>query len=217
MLAGTTVFITAGPTREPLDPVRYISNHSSGKMGYALAVAAVDAGARVKLISGPVNLAAPARMELVRVQTAEEMLAAAMDGIDECDIFIAAAAVADYRPTAVAEHKIKKGSEEIMELHLVKNPDIVASVAALPNKPFTVGFAAETWDLLSHARSKLERKQLDLIVANDVSQPGIGFNSDENAVTLVSRDAALPLLQTSKRQLASQLIRQIAELYNRAP
>ena len=217
MLAGTTVFITAGPTREPLDPVRYISNHSSGKMGYALAVAAVDAGARVKLISGPVNLAAPARMELVRVQTAEEMLAAAMDGIDECDIFIAAAAVADYRPTAVAEHKIKKGSEEIMELHLVKNPDIVASVAALPNKPFTVGFAAETRDLLSHARSKLERKQLDLIVANDVSQPGIGFNSDENAVTLVSRDAALPLLQTSKRQLASQLIRQIAELYNRAP
>jgi phosphopantothenoylcysteine decarboxylase/phosphopantothenate--cysteine ligase len=186
-------------------------------MGYALAVAAVDAGARVKLISGPVNLAAPARMELVRVQTAEEMLAAAMDGIDECDIFIAAAAVADYRPTAVAEHKIKKGSEEIMELHLVKNPDIVASVAALPNKPFTVGFAAETRDLLSHARSKLERKQLDLIVANDVSQPGIGFNSDENAVTLVSRDAALPLLQTSKRQLASQLIRQIAELYNRAP
>jgi phosphopantothenoylcysteine decarboxylase/phosphopantothenate--cysteine ligase len=99
----------------------------------------------------------------------------------------------------------------------VKNPDIVASVAALPNKPFTVGFAAETRDLLSHARSKLERKQLDLIVANDVSQPGIGFNSDENAVTLVSRDAALPLLQTSKRQLASQLIRQIAELYNRAP
>jgi phosphopantothenoylcysteine decarboxylase/phosphopantothenate--cysteine ligase len=216
-LAGKTVFITAGPTREALDPVRYISNHSSGKMGYALAQAAVDAGARVKLISGPVNLPAPPRMALVQVQSAADMLAAAMDGIDSCDIFIAAAAVADYRPTAVSEHKLKKGAEEIMELRLVKNPDIVASVAALPRKPFTVGFAAETRDLLSYARSKLERKNLDLIVANDVSQPGIGFNSDENAVTLVSRDASLVLPQTSKRQLASQLIRQIAELYNRAP
>jgi phosphopantothenoylcysteine decarboxylase/phosphopantothenate--cysteine ligase len=216
-LAGKTVFITAGPTREALDPVRYISNHSSGKMGYALAQAAVDAGARVKLISGPVNLPAPPRMALVQVQSAADMLAAAMDGIDSCDIFIAAAAVADYRPTAVTEHKLKKGAEEIMELRLVKNPDIVASVAALPRKPFTVGFAAETRDLLSYARSKLERKNLDLIVANDVSQPGIGFNSDENAVTLVSRDASLVLPQTSKRQLASQLIRQIAELYNRAP
>jgi phosphopantothenoylcysteine decarboxylase/phosphopantothenate--cysteine ligase len=217
ILSGKTVFITAGPTREALDPVRYISNHSSGKMGYALAQAAVDAGARVKLISGPVNLPAPPRMALVQVQSAADMLAAAMDGIDSCDIFIAAAAVADYRPTAVSEHKLKKGAEEIMELRLVKNPDIVASVAALPRKPFTVGFAAETRDLLSYARSKLERKNLDLIVANDVSQPGIGFNSDENAVTLVSRDASLVLPQTSKRQLASQLIRQIAELYNRAP
>ncbi len=215
-LAGKTVFITAGPTREALDPVRYISNHSSGKMGYALAQAAVDAGARVKLISGPVNLTAPARMDVVAVQSANDMLAASLEGIDACDIFIAAAAVADYRPAAVAEHKIKKGAEEIMELRLVKNPDIVASVAALPGKPFTVGFAAETQDLLTYARGKLERKNLDLIVANDVSQPGIGFNSDDNAVTLVSRDAVLPLPQTSKRQLASQLIRQIADLYNRA-
>jgi phosphopantothenoylcysteine decarboxylase / phosphopantothenate---cysteine ligase len=215
-LTGKTVFITAGPTREALDPVRYISNHSSGKMGYALAQAAVDAGARVKLISGPVNLAAPARMDVVAVQSADDMLAASLEGIESCDIFIAAAAVADYRPAAMAEHKIKKGAQEIMELRLVKNPDIVASVAALPRKPFTVGFAAETRDLLTYARGKLERKNLDLIVANDVSQPGIGFNSDDNAVTLVSRDAVLPLPQTSKRQLASQLIRQIADLYNRA-
>ncbi|NVK43747.1 MAG: bifunctional phosphopantothenoylcysteine decarboxylase/phosphopantothenate--cysteine ligase CoaBC [Oceanospirillaceae bacterium] len=214
VLAGKTVYITAGPTREPLDPVRYISNHSSGKMGYALAEAAVDAGARVRLISGPVNLPAPARMERVMVETAEQMLAASLDGIDGCDIFIAAAAVADYRPTAVAEHKIKKGAEEIMELHLVKNPDIVATVAARPDKPFTVGFAAETRDLVDYARGKLERKHLDLVVANDVSQPGIGFNSNENAVTLVSRDDDLTLPQTSKRQLASQLIRHIAERYS---
>jgi len=214
VLAGKTVYITAGPTREPLDPVRYISNHSSGKMGYALAEAAVDAGARVRLISGPVNLPAPARMERVMVETAEQMLAASLEGIEGCDIFIAAAAVADYRPTAVAEHKIKKGAEEIMELHLVKNPDIVATVAARPDKPFTVGFAAETRDLVEYARGKLERKNLDLVVANDVSVPGIGFNSSENAVTLVSRDDDRALPQTSKRQLASQLIRHIAELYS---
>ncbi|GGO88822.1 phosphopantothenate synthase [Marinobacterium nitratireducens] len=213
VLAGKTVYITAGPTREPLDPVRYISNHSSGKMGYALAEAAVDAGARVRLISGPVNLPAPARMERVLVETAEDMLEASLEGIDGCDIFIAAAAVADYRPTAVAEHKIKKGAEEIMELHLVKNPDIVATVAGRPDKPFTVGFAAETRDLVDYARGKLERKNLDLVVANDVSAPGIGFNSNENAVTLVSRDSELSLPQTSKRQLASQLIRHIAERY----
>jgi len=210
-LTGKTVFITAGPTREPLDPVRYISNHSSGKMGYALAAAAVDAGARVKLISGPVNLPCPDRVERVSVQTAEEMLNASLDGIESCDIFIASAAVADYRPTSVAEHKIKKGSEEIMELHLVKNPDIVATVAALPEKPFTVGFAAETRDVLGYARKKLERKNLDLIIANDVSRADIGFNSDENAVTVISPDSATELPQASKRQLGGSLIKAIAE------
>ncbi|MBY4678921.1 bifunctional phosphopantothenoylcysteine decarboxylase/phosphopantothenate--cysteine ligase CoaBC [Marinobacterium arenosum] len=213
LLTGKTVYITAGPTREPLDPVRYISNHSSGKMGYALAESAVDAGARVKLISGPVNLAAPARLQRVMVQTAEEMLAASLDGLDDCDIFIASAAVADYRPTAVAEQKIKKGAEEIMELHLVKNPDIVATVANQADKPFTVGFAAETRDVIEYARSKLDRKNLDMIVANDVSRSEIGFNSDENAVTVVSRQAEIELPQTSKRQLAGQLIRLIAEQY----
>ena len=213
-LSGKTVFITAGPTREPLDPVRYISNHSSGKMGYALAQAAVDAGAQVKLISGPVNLSAPERVECIQVETAEEMLAASLEGIDSCDLFIGAAAVADYRPIAIAEHKIKKGHEEIMELRLVKNPDIIASVAALSKRPCVVGFAAETHDLLSYARSKLERKNLDLIVANDVSVPGIGFNSDDNRVTLISATREVELPQTSKRLLARQLIEQIAQHLN---
>lgn len=215
VLTGKTVFITAGPTREPLDPVRYISNHSSGKMGYALAEAAIDAGAKVKLITGPVNIPAPERAERVPVQTAEEMLEASLSGIQQCDIFIASAAVADYRPTAIAEHKIKKGTEEIMELHLVKNPDIVATVAGQADKPFTVGFAAETQDVLSYARGKLTRKNLDLIVANDVSRSDIGFNSDENAVTLISATIEQTLPQASKRQLASQLIKLIAQEYHK--
>jgi len=214
-LSGKRVFITAGPTREPLDPVRFISNHSSGKMGYALAEAAVDAGAQVRLISGPVNLSPPARLEYVQVESAEQMLAAALDGIEHCDIFIAAAAVADYRPVAVAEHKIKKGSEEIMELHLIKNPDIVATVAARDSRPFTVGFAAETRNVIEYARSKLERKGLDLIIANDVSNPEIGFNSDDNAVTLVSPTATTSLPQGPKRLLARQLIDRIAEACHR--
>ncbi len=212
-MAGLNVCITAGPTREPLDPVRYISNHSSGKMGYALAAAAVDAGARVRLISGPVNLSTPTHVERISVTTAEDMLQASLEHINDCDIFIACAAVADYRPTSIAEHKIKKGNEEIMELHLVKNPDIVATIAARDNKPFTIGFAAETRDVISYAQGKLERKNLDIIIANDVSQAGIGFNSDENAVTLVTRTTQIDIPQTSKRQLATQLIEQISLLY----
>ncbi|MGB0205099.1 MAG: bifunctional phosphopantothenoylcysteine decarboxylase/phosphopantothenate--cysteine ligase CoaBC [Neptuniibacter sp.] len=212
-LTGKTVYITAGPTREALDPVRYISNHSSGKMGYALAEAAVEAGAKVKLISGPVNIAAPERVELIKVESAEQMLSASTETLSDCDIFIAAAAVADYRPTAVSEHKIKKGSEEIMELHLVKNPDIVATVAGSSPKPFTIGFAAETKDVLNYARGKLERKGLDLIIANDVSRTDIGFNSDDNAVTVISRQDTLELPQASKRQLAVRLIELIAAQY----
>ncbi|WP_293268065.1 bifunctional phosphopantothenoylcysteine decarboxylase/phosphopantothenate--cysteine ligase CoaBC [Neptunomonas sp.] len=212
-LAGLNIYITAGPTREPMDPVRYISNHSSGKMGYALAEAAIDAGANVKLISGPVNLPVPAHVKRISITTAEDMLEASLEGISDCDIFIACAAVADYRPTSIAEHKIKKGNEEIMELHLIKNPDIVATIAERANKPFTIGFAAETRDVLSYAQGKLERKNLDVIVANDVSQAGIGFNSDENAVTLVTRDTHIDIPQTSKRQLAAQLIEHISQLY----
>ena len=185
-------------------------------MGYALAEAAVDAGARVKLVSGPVNLAAPDRMERVMVQSAEDMLAASLDGLEQCDIFIASAAVADYRPTAVAEHKMKKGKEEVMELHLVKNPDIVATVASHEQRPFTVGFAAETRDVVQYARDKLSRKKLDLIIANDVSRSDIGFNSDQNAVTVVSSESEVELPATPKRQLAAQLIRMIAEQYQQA-
>lgn len=212
-LTGKTLFITAGPTREAMDPVRYISNHSSGKMGYAIAEAAAEAGASVKLISGPVNIKAPERTQLIKVESAEEMLSASLEGLENCDIFIAAAAVADYRPTAVAEHKIKKGTEEIMELHLVKNPDIVATVAGSSPKPYTVGFAAETKDVLNYARGKLERKGLDLIIANDVSRSDIGFNSDENAVTVISQQDTLELPQASKRQLAGSLIELIAAKY----
>lgn len=209
-LTGKTVFITAGPTREALDPVRYISNHSSGKMGYALAEAAIEAGAKVKLITGPVTLTPPERATTVAIESANEMLEASLLDLSLCDIFIAAAAVADYRPTAIAEHKIKKGTEEIMELHLVKNPDIVATVASSTPKPFTVGFAAETKDVLEYAKSKLERKNLDMIIANDVSRSDIGFNSDENAVTVISHSGIETLPQTSKRKLASVLIDQIA-------
>jgi phosphopantothenoylcysteine decarboxylase/phosphopantothenate--cysteine ligase len=210
-LSGRSVVITAGPTREALDPVRYISNHSSGKMGFSLAEAAVDAGAHVTLIAGPVNLATPDHVQRIDVVSAEDMLFAAQTAADSCDVFIACAAVADYRPAAVAEQKIKKGKEEIMELRLVKNPDIVATIASMENGPFTVGFAAETQDVIEYAKSKRARKQLDLIIANDVSEPGIGFNSDDNAVTLISEDSIEPLPKMSKRKLASQLIHHIAE------
>lgn len=210
-LAGLNIHITAGPTREALDPVRFISNHSSGKMGYALAQAALNAGANVKLISGPVNLAPPAGANLVQVESAQQMLNAALDGLKACDIFIACAAVADYRPTAIAEHKIKKGHEELMELHLTKNPDIVATVALQPHKPFTVGFAAETRDLITYARDKLIRKGLDMIIANNVAQAGIGFNSDQNAVTIITAQQEEALPQGSKQQLARQLISKIAQ------
>lgn len=210
VLNGKRVVITAGPTREAIDPVRFISNHSSGKMGYALAEAAADAGAEVTLISGPVNLNAPAHVKRIMVESAQDMLDAALHTADNCDVFIGAAAVADYRPEFVSTNKLKKGKEESMEIRLIKNPDIIATIAALPNKPFTIGFAAETNDVLSYAREKRLRKQLDMIIANDVSIAGIGFNSDENQVTLITLTDEISLPQTSKRQLARQLIEHIA-------
>ncbi|MBT3147273.1 bifunctional phosphopantothenoylcysteine decarboxylase/phosphopantothenate--cysteine ligase CoaBC [Neptunomonas phycophila] len=212
-LAGLRLTITAGPTREALDPVRYISNHSSGKMGFSLAQAAVSAGAHVTLISGPVNLATPDHVTRLDINSAQDMLQAAESDAAQCDIFIACAAVADYRPSAVAEHKIKKGKEEIMELHLIKNPDIVATIASKVNAPFTVGFAAETRDIVSYAQDKLVRKKLDLIIANDVSRTDIGFNSDDNAVTLVTANQVTELPMMRKRQLATSLIDHIAQLY----
>lgn len=188
--SGLTITITAGPTREPLDPVRYLSNHSSGKMGYALAEAAAALGARVKLISGPVALACPTGVECLEVETAREMHAAAQRLAPESDLFIGCAAVADYRAETAAEHKIKKvEGEDALTLRLVKNPDIIASVAALPeaSRPLVVGFAAETRDVERYARDKLTRKGLDMIVANDVSCEGLGFGADDNAAVLLWR------------------------------
>ncbi len=209
-LSGSRVVITAGPTREAIDPVRYISNHSSGKMGYALAEAAVEAGARVTLISGPVNLSTPDRVTGVDVISAEDMLDASLNELGDCDIFIAAAAVADYRPASAAEQKLKK-TRENMEISLVRNPDIVATVATHQQRPFTIGFAAETEKVVEYARDKMRRKNLDMIIANDVAGEGIGFNSDDNAVTVVQRDREQSIPQTSKSQLARQLITLIAD------
>ena len=205
-LAGKKVVITAGPTREAIDPVRYLSNHSSGKMGYALAQAAAEAGAQTILISGPTQLATPARVNRIDVISAEDMYAASMREAQGCDLFIAAAAVADYRPAQVASQKMKKGADDTLTLTLVKNPDIVASVAALERKPFTVGFAAESENLLEYARAKLVRKNLDMVIANNISDSQIGFNSDDNAVTLVENSSITDISQRSKQQLARELI-----------
>ncbi len=210
LLDGKRILITAGPTREAIDPVRYISNHSSGKMGYALARAAADAGASVTLVSGPVTLAVPAGVERVAVESAQDMYDAVLARSGQSDLFIGCAAVADYRPATVVEQKIKKQADE-MTLTLVRNPDIISAVAASPDRPFTVGFAAETQDVLSYARDKLERKGLDAIIANDVSVEGIGFNSDQNEVTLLTADGEEPLPRMGKQQLADALIAHLAQ------
>lgn len=210
-LAGKTVVITAGPTREAIDPVRYLSNHSSGKMGYALAQAAAEAGAQTILISGPTQLATPARVTRIDVISAEDMYAASLQAAPKCDLFIAAAAVADFRPEQVASQKMKKGAEDTLTLTLVKNPDIVASVAALEPKPYTVGFAAESENLLEYARAKLTRKNLDMVIANNISDDQIGFNSDDNAVTLVETSLITDISQRSKQQLARELIALFAQ------
>ena len=209
-LDGAKLCITAGPTREAIDPVRYISNHSSGKMGYALAEAAADAGARVTLISGPTQLPCPERVTRIDVISAQQMYDASLEKMGDCDIFIACAAVADYRPASVEEQKIKKHNDA-MRIELVRNPDIVSAVASHPKRPFTVGFAAETQDVVSYARDKLQRKNLDLIVANDVSDSRIGFNTDDNRVIVISADDEQHIEQMSKRQLARQLIAMIAQ------
>ncbi|MEH6560410.1 MAG: bifunctional phosphopantothenoylcysteine decarboxylase/phosphopantothenate--cysteine ligase CoaBC [Marinobacter sp.] len=205
-LAGKRVVITAGPTREPIDPVRYISNHSSGKMGYALAVAARNAGATVVLVSGPVTLAAPAGIDIRNVVSAADMLKASSQAVDEgCDLFVATAAVADYRPENCASNKIKKSSE-VMSLPLVRNPDTLATIAGRSDAPFTVGFAAETSDVAHYAKDKMQRKNLRMIVANDVSAPGLGFNSDNNAVTVFWADGQETIGPDSKQIIAERLV-----------
>ena len=213
ILQGRRVVITAGPTREAIDPVRYLSNHSSGKMGYALAEAAMEAGAEVTLISGPVHIPAPERVKVVSVISARDMLDASLAAAAGADLFIAAAAVADYRPVQVADQKLKKQSDSNhFTLELEENPDIVASVAQQQPRPFMVGFAAETQDLERYAREKLIRKRLDLVIANNVAEAGIGFNSDDNEVLLVSEDDTLPLLKMPKTGLARHIVAQLAEL-----
>lgn len=211
LLAGLHVVVTAGPTHEAIDPVRYIANGSSGKMGYALAEAAREAGARVTLISGPVSLPAPGHVERQSVVSAAEMHAAVMKCMSECDIFLAVAAVADYRSQAIAPVKLHK-ENDVMTLSLQRNPDIVASVAQLDKKPFVVGFAAETDNVIEQARAKRQRKQMDMIIANQVGN-GKGIGSDDNAVTVITPHAETSIERMPKPQLARKLINMIAEEY----
>jgi len=207
-LTGKTVIVTAGPTREAIDPVRYISNHSSGKMGYAMAEAARDAGARVILLSGPVSLPAPDGVQVVAIESAEELFDATRANIDGADLFIAAAAVSDYRSESIESSKIKK-SQDGMTLKLVRSPDILASVAALKNGPFTVGFAAETDKLRDYALGKLKAKQLDMIIANKVGR-GLAFGQDDNAVQVFWRGGEQAYPRAPKTELARDLIGLIA-------
>ncbi len=212
-LEGKRVLLTAGPTREALDPVRYVTNHSSGKMGFAIAEAAAKMGAQVTLVSGPVNLATPALVERINVESAVDMHSAVMESASQHDVFIACAAVADYRPESIADQKIKKtGENDTLTITMVKNPDIVASVAAMTeNRPFTVGFAAETQNVEQYARGKLTNKNLDMICANDVSLAGQGFNSDDNALTVYWPQGEQSLPLTSKTELARSLMLLINE------
>ncbi len=211
-LTGKRVLVTAGPTREAIDPVRYISNRSSGKMGYAVAVAAVEAGAAVTLISGPVSLPCPARVERVHVETAEEMRRVVMERIALVDIFIATAAVADYRPRETVPGKIKKSAPD-MTLLLELNPDILAAVAAMPGGPFTVGFAAETGDVEARAAEKLRSKGLDMIAANQVGA-GMGFEAEDNALHVLWEGGGTRLARTRKDRLARQLLAVVATRYH---
>ena len=206
-MSNKSILITAGPTQEPIDPVRYLTNRSSGKMGYALAEVAVEAGAQVTLVSGPVNIEPPARCNLVSVKTAEEMHEAVMHHIKKKDIYIGTAAVADYSPTKVEGSKIKKDrSNSPLVLEMKENKDILKEVSELEDKPYMVGFAAETDDLLENARKKLETKKLDLIIANDVSDKSIGFDSNENEVTLITSSEELLLDRDSKKKIAKKIL-----------
>ena len=212
-LQGKKVVITAGPTREALDPVRYISNHSSGKMGYALATAALDAGANVVLISGPVNLSIPERCQYLSVISASDMLLASLEYAKKADIFIATAAVADYRAVSIAENKIKSDSD-VLTINFEKNPDIVSTVATANESLFVVGFAAESTDVENYAMGKLKTKGLNAIIANDISRSDIGFNSDDNEVSWIDADSSIAFSKRSKTQLSRDLIAQIAHKYN---
>jgi phosphopantothenoylcysteine decarboxylase/phosphopantothenate--cysteine ligase len=215
VLQGVRILVTSGPTHEPLDPVRYLGNRSSGRMGHAVATAAAEAGAHVTLVSGPVALPEPAGMqEVLPVKTAQDMHAACMARASGTDIFIAVAAVADFRPAEVMSHKIKKGDTQDVSLQLVRNPDILADIAALPDAPFTVGFAAETENLAEYAQAKLREKRVQMIAANCVSASA-GFEAEDNALTLFSAQGQEEFPRAAKIELARQLIQRIAMHYNK--
>ena len=211
-LHGRHVLLTVGPTREPLDPVRFIGNRSSGRMGFALAEAMVGLGASVEMVAGPTALSPPAGLTVTPVETAAQMYDAVMERIARCDLFIGAAAVADYRPAEPAPSKLKKTNEQLT-LELVRNPDIVQSVAALVGRPFTVGFAAETDQLEAHARGKLETKRLDMVAANLVAAGRGGFEDENNALLVLWDGGRRSLPMMPKTRLAMALAELIAERY----
>ena len=210
-LAGKNFVITGGPTREAIDPVRFISNHSSGKMAYALAAEAVAAGAKVTLISGPVNLPTPESVKRIDVISAAQMLVATLEAMTDCDVFIGVAAVADYRPIEIRKQKIKK-SDEKMLLSLIKNPDIISEVAQLVDKPFVVGFAAETNDILSNGKDKLKRKGLDMLFANNATKT---FNNDSIVVTALTETNETELKEGNKNVVARNMLQLIATALNK--
>jgi len=209
-LAGETVLITAGPTREKIDPVRYLTNRSSGRMGYSLAEAAVRRGARVLLVSGPTSLTPPGAAEVTRVESTEEMRDAVLRFLPQASIVIKTAAVADYRPKSTAGQKIKRTGP--MTLELEATPDILKELSSKKTSQIIVGFAAETENVLENARQKLLAKNLDAIIVNDVSREGIGFDSDRNAVTIISRDDVVEVPETTKWEVAQRVLDQIAKL-----
>jgi phosphopantothenoylcysteine decarboxylase/phosphopantothenate--cysteine ligase len=213
-LAGETILVTAGPTREKIDPVRYLTNRSSGRMGFAIAEAALRRGARVLLVSGPTAIAAPGAAELTQVETAEEMLAAVLKFLPEATVVIKTAAVADFRPKAAAGQKIKRKGE--MKLELEPTADILAEVARRKSTQIVLGFAAETENVLENARKKLASKSLDAIVVNDVSREGIGFDSDRNAVTIISHSEVVEVPETSKWEVAHRVLDQVVKLRKRS-
>ena len=214
-MTGLRVLVTAGPTRESIDPVRYITNSSSGKQGYAIAEAARDAGAIVTLVSGPVALPPPKGVQQINIISAAQMKSAVLDIANDIDIMFGVAAVADYRPSHSEPHKIRKMQQNgsSMSIELVENDDILASVAALSDPPYLVGFAAETQSLIKNAVQKRERKCLDAIVVNDVSDHSIGFDSDENEVTLLHEHGETTFEKSPKAAIASKLVAAISELY----
>jgi phosphopantothenoylcysteine decarboxylase/phosphopantothenate--cysteine ligase len=213
-LAGETILITAGPTREKIDPVRYITNRSSGRMGYALAEAALRRGAHVHIVSGPTNLMPPDAAQFTRVETADEMRDAALKLLSQATIVIKTAAVSDYRPKAAANQKLKRSGPMLLELEPTK--DILAELASKKTHQLIVGFAAETEDVLENARKKLARKSLDAIVVNDVSQEGVGFDSDRNAVTIITPDEVVEVPETTKWEVAQRVLDQVVKLRRRS-